>query len=296
MSIKLSFVGDISLNDGYKDLVQNNKKPFSEIINEFNNSDLVIGNLEAFCESSKGENLTKSPRLKASPESLTLLKDLNINIVSLANNHVYDNLYDGFADTIKILDLSNISHLGAYPINHIYQNNLIKNIKNKKICFLNYVHETTYPKLPLEAKINLNIYEKNGILDDIDNVRRKVDYVVLLLHWGIDNSHYPSPGQRKDAKSFINAGADLIVGHHTHTIQGYEKLDKKYVFYSLGNFCFAPFCANGEIYNIDYIRHSNSYILHITIDENNDSIANIIPIQNDNLIIKYGSKRTLKKT
>jgi poly-gamma-glutamate synthesis protein (capsule biosynthesis protein) len=293
--IKLSFVGDIALNNGYNEIAQNEQNPFLQIIEQFNESDLIIGNLEVMCEGEKGENILKSPRLKASQNSLTLLEKLKVDIVTLGNNHVYDNLYDGFEKTINILNDFKINYLGAYPKNYDKSKYLIKTINNKKIGFLNYVHRSTTPSLPISAEIELNYYDKKIILEDIKNLKHYVDFIVLILHWGMDNSHFPEPWQRVHAEEFITAGADLIIGHHSHAIQGFEKNNNKYVFYSLGNFCFAPFHSNGELYDIDQKRNGNSIILHIEISDDNSYIVNMVPIINEKLTIKYGSAKTIIK-
>lgn len=293
--IKISFIGDISLNDKYIELPRLGEDPFCEISRELEDSDLVIGNLEGFHESEKGENLLKSPRLKANQESLSLLKKIKIDIVSLANNHAYDNLYDGFEKTINFLNNSSIEYLGAYKKEYEGDRYLIRRIKNKKIAILNYVHELTNPSLPEDVELLLNIYEKNNILETIKKLNNKFDLTVLILHWGMDNSYFPEPWQRKDAQDFIKAGVDLIVGHHSHTIQGYEKIENKYIFYSLGNFCFAPFIWDGEIYDIDHKRHFESFILKIILKEKNVYDVDFIPILNDGLLIKLGSNKFIKK-
>ena len=102
------------------------------------------------------------------------------------------------------------------------------------------------------------------ILDQISRIRSLVDYIVLIFHWGLDNSSYPIPWQRRHAKEFIAAGADLIVGHHPHVLQGYEKIDNSWVFYSLGNFAFAPLKHGKE--NDLSKRQKNSIILNWIID------------------------------
>jgi hypothetical protein len=75
-------------------------------------------------------------------------------------------------------------------------------------------------------------------LEYINKCRLIADVVVLMIHWGIEQYQYPSPDQRSRAKKFIDAGVDLLIGHHPHVVQGIEYIDKSIVAYSLGNFLF----------------------------------------------------------
>ena len=79
---------------------------------------------------------------------------------------------------------------------------------------------------------------KENVLEDIAAVRDEVDVVILTLHWGIEYQHLPESYQSQMAKDFIDAGADVIIGHHPHCIQGVETYHGGLIFYSLGNFIF----------------------------------------------------------
>jgi hypothetical protein len=95
--------------------------------------------------------------------------------------------------------------------------------------------------VPLDFTVKVNRYEKEKIIIDIKELKSKVDHLVLIFHWGtrVEEGLYPDWYQMQDAKVFVDAGADLIIGHHSHTFQPFEKYKGKYIFYSLGNFCFA---------------------------------------------------------
>ena len=84
----ISFLGDISLNNGYNNLYSERKKPFKKVYNILNDSELVIGNLECLAKSEQGENLLKKPRLHTNLETLNYLKQINLNLALLANNQV----------------------------------------------------------------------------------------------------------------------------------------------------------------------------------------------------------------
>ena len=97
--------------------------------------------------------------------------------------------------------------------------------------------------------------------------------VILILHWGQDDSKYPAPWQRKDARDFVNAGANIIIGHHSHVLQGFEIIDNSPVFYSLGNFAFSPLRKEDKL---DQKRHIETIILNLIIESKNFNFE-IIP-------------------
>ena len=115
----------------------------------------------------------------------------------------------------------------------------------------------------------------------------KVHFVVLLLHWGgrVEGGYYPDREQKIQARKLIDNGADLIIGHHTHTLQPYEKYKGKYIYYSLGNFCFADYQTDGIIKHLDKRRRTDSIILQAEFRADNTYKVNMVPIKNKDLII-----------
>jgi len=289
---KISFIGDISLNGGYSDLAKANKNPFEKINNTIYDSHYVAGNLEAVAENNNEEYFDKVTRLKISYDSLGLLNNLKINLLTLANNHIYDQLYEGFSKTIYFLDKNGIEYIGATIPGKANNDAFIKDVAGFKIAFLNYVHKATNPKFPKDCLIDVNIYERNDIIERINNIRESVDFLILILHWGMDNSRYPAPWQRRDARIFANAGVDLIIGHHSHVLQGYEKIDNSWVFYSLGNFAFAPLKEGKE--NELANRQKDSIILHYILSHNKRNVE-WIPIKLEGLNVVPSGKTKIEK-
>lgn len=286
--VKISFLGDISLNNRYTDLEKVGINPFSNIESYLKNADCVVGNLECLASGDKGENLLKNPRLKTNVNTLNLLKYLHLDIVTLAHNHVYDNLKDGFVKTKHFLDNNNIQYLGASTDKNLARLPLFYEKNDIKLCFLNYVTADTHPNMPLNADVYLNSYKRENILLDIKENKEKVDHVILLLHWGgdVEGYYYPESSQVEDAKEFVSAGASLIVGHHTHTFQPFEVIHGKMVFYSLGNFCFDNVETETELIELDWNKNAESAILNVNFSKHDYSF-DLLPIQNVNLEIKF---------
>ena len=248
--VKIKFLGDIALNDSYIEFYKKKINPFKKIQKVLSEPDFVIGNLECVSKGNCGENLLKKPRLSTTVETLNFLKILNLNLVSLANNHIYDHLEDGFIKTTNFLKKNNIKYLGASLKKERESSPLIITKNNVKLGFLNYVTKDTNPNLPERAKVFLNTFNLEHAIHKINLLKNKVDHIILLLHWGgrVEGGMFPDFNQPKIARKLIDAGVDLLIGHHSHTIQPYEIYKGKYIFYSLGNFCFSDYKFEGKNY------------------------------------------------
>ncbi len=250
-SIRIKFIGDVSFNDRYIELLESDPNPFGAIYPLLQDTDLVVGNLECLAEGT-AQNEAKVPRIHTSVKALNALKHLNIGLVSLATNHVYDNLEDGFEKSVQKLDELGISHLGASLQSKEVTKPFIFEKNETKIGFLNYVHEDTNPKIPKEAKVYANIYDLPKILEAIRNLKTEVDKVVVLLHWGgkCDYGYFPHQEQVNHAKQMVDAGAGAIIGHHTHTFQSNLIYKNAPIYFSLGNFCFDDIVMGKNVFKI----------------------------------------------
>lgn len=269
-TINIAFLGDISLNDRYVELYKKRNNPFKEIEPELKKADYVIGNLESMAKGEEGENLLKSPRLNTTVETLNYLKKIHLSVATLAHNHVYDHLLDGFLKTTGKLKELGVQFLGAGTTKDDATEPLILSQNGITIGLLNYVTEDTHPNLPDIAKVHLNFFNEKTAIRDIAVLKHKVDHIVLLMHWGgkVEGGYYPDWEQPKLAKKLVDAGADLIIGHHPHTLQPFDIHNDKYIFYSLGNFCFADFRTDGKKVEIEQGRNTETAWLDVCFGKN----------------------------
>ena len=297
--MKIAFLGDISFNDAYIRLYREGINPFARIGKKLDGCDLVVGNLECLMEGDQGEYERKKPRLKTSPETLNYLNHLHVSAVTLAHNHVFDNLKDGFEKTIAFLKDHQIIYLGAGLSGERAQKPLLIERDGNKICMLSYLHADTHPNLEPDCPVHLNHYDPVRISHEIRTHKQKGFLVILLLHWGgkFEGGLYPDRYQTEDARSFVNAGADLIIGHHTHTLQPFERISDRWVFYSLGNFCFADIVFEGKVRDMSRKRSRESVIPVVTVRENAAYTVELWPIRNSSLEITEdrGVLRRLKR-
>ncbi len=297
--VTISFIGDISLNDAYTRLFREGVEPFQDLEGILADADLVAGNLECLSAGTGGENLQKKPRLKTDTETLGYLKKINLGLACLANNHVYDNLQDGFRKTTDFLQQNDIHFLGAsleesHEDAHANQGDpsqaksesgsvLKLRIKGIRFAFFNYVAADTNPGIPRDAGVHLNILDRQQVLDDLAAAGEE-DYRILILHWGgkYENSYYPGPQQMKMAREFIKGGADLIIGHHPHTLQPVLHYHGKSVFFSLGNFCFADIISDGRVKEVRHRRWKESAIVNIRFSKDHYH-TELVPFRLDQL-------------
>jgi poly-gamma-glutamate synthesis protein (capsule biosynthesis protein) len=164
------------------------------------------------------------------PEVAEALRKANINIVNLANNHIFDYGKIAFEDTLKNLEKNNIKYFG-----NSYEPLIIEK-EGIKIGFLGFSDFLKHLEVR-EEKIGIAVVN-NNLGEIIKKAKEKVDILIVSFHWGEEYKKIANERQRKLAKIAIDSGADLVIGHHPHVIQNIEKYKNKFIFYSLGNFIF----------------------------------------------------------
>jgi len=235
----ISAVGDVCYEGILKDKPQ--KGIFSPIDHIFFASDAVVANLENPLTSQE-KKVSGKCTLRGNPGWVEVMKEAGINLVSLANNHMMDYGPEGLFDTMHCLDSAGIRHVGAGKNREKAQAPLIVSIGNKKIAFL--ARSSVIVSSPSYAGPSLSGVAFLDTGELIDNVRRctgVADLVIVLLHWGLEEYSYPAPAQKLLVRKLVDAGADAIIGHHPHVLQGLQRLDRAVVAYSLGNFLFDEF-------------------------------------------------------
>lgn len=234
----LTFVGDIfSANLPYNrglgvaatfgDDIDNKRKKLCSL---FHGSDLVFGNLESPILFESDFNINQ--QFAGHPDFLELLKSVGVGIVTIANNHIMEHSSDGFISTLKNLDDKKMSYVGVKD-NVGLSNIQIVEIKGIKLAFV------AYNQIDNKDSDLCGTYSKDNVLKSINEIKEMdVDFIIVSLHWGDEYIHRPAPWQIDDAHSFIDAGANFIIGSHPHVIQPIEEYKGALICYSLGNFIF----------------------------------------------------------
>lgn len=235
-NIVIGFTGDMAFSEHTKEKYKSPKSVDKKIYDFLNKCDYNIINFESPITSSMKTDKASLAH-KSDAESLDYVKDNFKNpVLSLANNHMMDFGRKGLTDTLD-------------------------NIQKRKMKFVgagrNSDEATEYVILGTDVKIGIIAFQykdhliatgnesgtahdkhKSRIKKQIQELKKLVDWVVVVYHGGDEFINSPMPYTRRKLKRMLRWGANIVVAHHPHTVQGYEKIKDKMIFYSLGNFIF----------------------------------------------------------
>ena len=239
-SARLLFAGDIMLSRYVGKLIAHTgdpRFPFLKVAEELRSADIAFANLEGPI-SSRGKNQGSIYSFRADPVVVEGLAFAGFDVLALANNHIWDWGADALVDTLSLLENVGISAIGA---GHDYEEAhapKIVSAGDAKIAFLAYTNlvprgYTSSASRPATAFLDVDI-----AATDIARARDEADIVVVSVHWGEEYETHHNEFQEVFARGFIDAGANLVVGHHPHVVQELERYRNGYIAYSLGNFVF----------------------------------------------------------
>lgn len=247
-TISIGFAGDVSLADDWFIMPQYKSRNkgiygiFSEnVVNYMNELDWMIVNSE-FAFSSRGQAMAgKQYTFRASPDNISVYDEMGVDMVTLANNHVYDYGQDAFYDTLTTFKNSNLPYIGAGVNNSEAESAYYLVINGYKISFLNATRAEKYimtPEATSDSPGVFRCYDPTRLSQRIKEEKEKSDFVVVIVHWGKETYHSLEDVQLETGKIYIDSGADMVVGHHAHVLQGMEFYKGKLIAYNLGNFIF----------------------------------------------------------
>ncbi len=254
--IVMDFTGDVNLAEGMGNVIYMDQQAngifdcLSEaLVFEMQTADLTMVNNE-FTYSTRGTALAGKPfTFRAKPERVNILDSLGVDIVGVANNHVWDYGEEALLDTLDTLEEDGMPYVGAgrnlkeamTPSYFIMNGRKIAIVAATQIeRSLNYTKEATDDMAGV-----LKTLDSSKFVSVIKEAKKNSDYVIVFVHWGTEgNSNYGSD-QLALANDFVAAGADAIIGGHTHCLQGISYIQNVPVIYSLGNFWFSSTDSDG---------------------------------------------------
>jgi poly-gamma-glutamate synthesis protein (capsule biosynthesis protein) len=246
--VNLVAVGDIMLARKVGRLMKEygSNYPFIHISKKVKQADIAFCNLECPI-AEKGEPLPgKGIFFRADPQAAVELKNAGFNLVSLANNHAVDYDSEALNETFYLLKKNNIDWVGAGENIDQALRPKIVNKNGIKIGILGFtdmadIYFSYSYKRTFRAKENISGVApmiESLMLQEVKKLKDKVDVVVVSIHWGTEYVYQPNIKQINLAHKLIDAGVDLIIGHHPHILQGIEKYKHGLIAYSLGNCIF----------------------------------------------------------
>jgi poly-gamma-glutamate synthesis protein (capsule biosynthesis protein) len=175
------------------------------------------------------------------PDAATGLAEGGMNIVSLANNHTLDYQADGLRDTIRKLESAGVTWCGVGETVRAAFAPRYVTVGDVTFAFIAAAHSSSTPRGFFASSHQFGVASANDLpmlLSSIRQARARADVVAVSLHWGVEMRPFPEKWQRAMAHRLIDAGADVLIGHHPHVLQGIERYKGKIILYSLGNFVF----------------------------------------------------------
>lgn len=243
----ISFVGDVSLADNwfimpyYDSRGGINGVLGSKMLDIMRSSDIMIANSE-FTVSNRGTALpNKMYTFRAKKERLSIYDEMEVDMVTLANNHVYDYGVDAFNDMLDSFNEYKIPNIGAGHNIEEAKKPYYFIINGYKIAFVSASRaekNIMTPGASIDSGGVFMCYDPTDMINLIKELKSNSDYVIPIIHFGRENSHELEEEQVSSAHAYIDAGADMVVGHHAHTLQGVEIYNDKPIIYNLGNFLF----------------------------------------------------------
>lgn len=208
--------------------------------NLLRNADITMVN-EEFPFGTRGTAMEdKQYTFRVNPSYVTMFQDMGVDIVSLANNHVLDFGTEALEDTFVTLDDAGILYVGAGATRERAMELKVIEKNGKKFGFLAASRVIPVASWNVENQSPgvFATYDATALNAAITEAKQNCDYVTVFVHWGLEHKEYPEDYERTLAAGYVDAGADLVIGSHSHCLQGVEYINGKPVFYSLGNFLF----------------------------------------------------------
>ena len=249
--VEIVFAGDINFDTHYANMSAFLGRPNGiydtlneEAMDTFNNADIAMINNE-FPYSNRGTPLAnKKFTFRADPKYVEVLNQMGIDIVSLANNHAYDHGEEALLDTFDTLKNAGIAYVGAGHNLAEAKEPVYFIAGGMKIAFVSATQiERSLPPDTKEATEEsagvLRTLEPEKFVDTIKTAEENSDFTIVYVHWGSENTYEVEQSQKELAKAYVDAGADLIVGDHSHCLQGFSYIDNVPILNSMGNFWFS---------------------------------------------------------
>lgn len=250
-AVLISAVGDVMLSRRVGTLMEaeGDDYPFTEVTPLFADSDLVVANLESPIGTTGRPIPNKMIWFRAKPSAASALNRAGVDVVCLANNHILDYDTENLLETMDLLERAGIQYFGAGRNLEEARRPLIEERYGIRIGFLGYSEfarpglywSKAYPRSfdATPTRPGCAPLDETFLEEDIRRTSNLCDFLVVMIHWGAEDTNVPKPfivDQRKIARLALESGADVVLGTHPHALQGLEIVGKGLCAYSLGNF------------------------------------------------------------
>ncbi len=244
----ICFAGDINLDENWYTTMFLNQQPggiydciSQELVEVMQAADIMCLNNE-FTYSTGGAPLPgKAYTFRADPARVEVLGQLGVDAVTLANNHVYDYGEEALQDTFTVLEEAGVPYFGAGRTLEEAMKPLYLEVDGKTVALVAASRAEKNKMTPQATDTQpgiLRCYDTELFMQAIREGKANADFCIAFVHWGTEYSYDLERVQLKTGKEYLDAGADAVIGAHSHCLQGMEYYDGKPIIYSLGNYWF----------------------------------------------------------
>lgn len=285
--VSLLFGGDTMFARDISTLIENRGGDAAAVLKRIapvvQSADLAFLNLECVLSDSGAQEAKKRWRIRARSDYASALRDIGVDLVSLANNHILDFGQQGLESTLATVLEHDVQHVGVVWDADMNQDPTVAEVGGQTFGFLGYTDVEKW-KVPKGGLANVKWpkpanFSMERILSDIRRAKRAVDHVVVSVHWGHEYSMVASEEMQTRARAFIDAGAELVIGHHPHVPAPVERYKGGLIAYSLGNFMFDKKAI------FKRTRNWRRFMLRVEYDAGGLADFELVPILSD---LTYG--------
>lgn len=242
-TITIVAVGDVNFGDGVAPYLSRMgvNWPWEDVSRTLSSADIAFLNLECAISSRGSPVAGKEFTFRGPVDSVKGLEKAGVDVVSLANNHSKDFGKDALLDTMRLLAASQVAWCGAGSNSKEAYCPAVLEIRGSTVAFLAFtsIVPAGWPATDEEPGCAIT-WNRQKVLETIKRAKKNHDFVIVSYHWGVELATSPSGDQVSLAKLSIDSGADLVLGHHPHVVQGFQLYKNRLIAYSLGNFIFYP--------------------------------------------------------
>lgn len=296
--IKLLFAGDVLLDERYAVMANlldrggDVEKAFStELLNVMRSADVFMLNNEFTFTNRGTPTIGKQFTFRADPEKVSLLQEIGVDMVSVANNHIYDYGEISLLDTLDTLDSAGIAYTGAgknleEAMKPVY---LIANGMKIGVISATQIERNGTPDTKEATETTpgvLRCMDTTNLLHVINEMEQNCDYTILYIHWGTELQEEIDWLQEEQAPVYVQAGVDLIIGDHPHCLQKIDTVSGVPVVYSLGNFWFNSKSQNSCVVEV-VLKESKLHTLKFMPCKQEDSRTRLLEGMEKQGVLNY---------
>ena len=230
-------------------------------------ADMTVINNEFPFSNGGTQHPDKQFTFRVDPKYVSVIQDMGVDVASLANNHALDFGTEALLDSFTTFDDAGIPYVGAGETKERAEEAIFVEAGGRTVGVLSASRVIPVVEWNIDTRLPglFCTYDSTRLVQRIKEVEEQCDYVVVFVHWGIERNAYPEEYQHNLAKQYIDAGADLVVGNHSHVPQGIEYYNGVPIVYCLGNY----------IFNEDMM---DTYALKVVWDAEGNTSLQVIPV------------------